>query len=157
MVNPPIGLGYLASFMEEHSYKVYILDLALRNITFDSIVKFLEKKKPILIGITTLTSYYVSMKNLSNNIKKERPNIPIVLGGFHVSSLPLHSLKDCKADFVVLGEGEDTFLDLTRVIESGASDFSSIKVIAFLDENDQLVISESRPLIKSLDLLPMIA
>ena len=69
--NPPIGLGYLASYLENHGFKVQILDLPVINITKDVLIQYIQKKKPILVGITALSPYYSGMKELSLYIKKQ--------------------------------------------------------------------------------------
>ncbi|MBD3188352.1 hypothetical protein GF325_16070, partial [Candidatus Bathyarchaeota archaeon] len=112
MPNPPIGLGYLASYLEREGFKVYIIDLTVRRITEDTLAKFLMKKNPMLIGISALTAYYNGMRDLSHVIKKRMPRVPIALGGVHVSMLPEVSLKECHADFVIEGEGEETLREL---------------------------------------------
>jgi hypothetical protein len=60
------------------------------------------------------------------------------------------------ADFVVIGEGEDTFADLLRVI-SGELDLQpkDIPGLAFLDDNGHLVRTSPRPVIRHIDDLPL--
>ncbi|MHA1792805.1 MAG: B12-binding domain-containing radical SAM protein, partial [Promethearchaeota archaeon] len=153
-VNPPLGLGYLASYLMKNGFKVFILDLALYKITLETLSKFISHKQPILIGITALTSYYSEMKKLSLFLKEKFPGIPIVLGGVHVSSLPMESIKECNADFVVVGEGEQTLLELANAISRKSSDFSTIKGI-YYKKDDKIVVNEPRGYIKDLDSLPM--
>ncbi|NMC06699.1 MAG: B12-binding domain-containing radical SAM protein, partial [Candidatus Lokiarchaeota archaeon] len=151
--NPPIGLGYLAAILDHNGYHVDIIDLTVRHITRDTLVAFINKKRPIFIGLTSLTAYYESMKRLSLFLRSTLPSMPIVIGGVHPSSLPEHALVECHADFVVIGEGEATILELTRYLESGGGDPSGIDGIAYKKDGN-VVKTKPRELIKNLDTIP---
>ncbi|MHA1682725.1 MAG: B12-binding domain-containing radical SAM protein [Promethearchaeota archaeon] len=152
MPNPPIGLGYLSSYLERHGYKCYILDLSILNIEEETLFQFIERKGPLLIGISALTAYYPSLVKLSRNLKSRFPNIPVVLGGVHPSSLPELSLKESKADFTVIGEGELTLLELAQCIDK-RGDFGKIDGLAYLVD-ERLVTTNRRELIRDLDSIP---
>ncbi|MHA1891382.1 MAG: B12-binding domain-containing radical SAM protein, partial [Promethearchaeota archaeon] len=151
--NPPIGLGYLAAVLEKNGFNAIILDLAIRNISQKTLIKFIKKKKPLLIGISALTVYYEKMKEMSSFLKKEVKNIPIVLGGVHATALPRITIKECNADFLVVGEGEETIVELASKIKEGAKDFSGVKGIVYR-AGDEIITTPARPLIKNLDELP---
>jgi anaerobic magnesium-protoporphyrin IX monomethyl ester cyclase len=152
--NPPIGLGYLASSLEKAGFRVYILDLAIYNITDQTLVDFVKRKAPILIGISSLSAYYMAMKHISRTIKLACPEIPIVLGGIHVSSLPEASLNESSADFVVIGEGERTIIELANCIDKKNLNYADIKGIAYKEGAD-FVITQPRELVEDLDSLPI--
>ena len=72
----------------------------------------------------------------------------------HVSALPEESLLKFKdIDIAVIGEGEETIAELLPVIKDKGS-LSSVKGIAFRN-NEKVVFTESRPLIKDLDTIPL--
>jgi anaerobic magnesium-protoporphyrin IX monomethyl ester cyclase len=150
--NPPLGLGYLAASLEKKGMKVFIIDLTIRNITDNTLIQFIKKKEPLLVGLAALTPYYLNMKEIAKIIKKELPAIPIVLGGIHPSILPKESLNECDADYVVIGEGEQTLLELSLILkESG--DVSHVTGIAF-KRGREIIINPPRTLIDDLDTLP---
>ena len=60
--------------------------------------------------------------------------IPIILGGVHVTALPELSLRECRAEFAVLGEGELTILELMNTWDDKEKR-KKIKGIAYI-END---------------------
>jgi len=153
-VNPPIGLGYLAAFLERAGYHVDVLDLANRQIPMDTLVAFIKRRNPILVGISALTAYYMRMKELSRSLRATLKELVLVLGGVHPSSLPKNAMLECDANFIVIGEGEQTLLELTRAIETGESNFSRIKGIAY--RQDGIVKTTApRELIEDIDSLPM--
>jgi len=105
---------------------------------------------PDVIGITALSSYYNEMRILARILHPLK--IPIILGGVHVSALPELSLRECGADFVVIGEGELTTLELMEKWQDlEAKDH--IKGISYL-ENSRFQLNPARELIPNLDELP---
>ncbi|NMC06467.1 MAG: radical SAM protein [Candidatus Lokiarchaeota archaeon] len=152
-VNPPIGLGYLASSLEKAGFTTHVIDLSLKNVREDTIQAFLAKKQPLLVGITALTSYYKGMKDLSIFIKERFPNLPVVLGGVHASSLPEECLVECHADFVVRGEGEVTVVELAMELLRPNPDFSKVDGIAFRVDGST-TFTPDRALITNLDDIP---
>ncbi|MHA1649172.1 MAG: B12-binding domain-containing radical SAM protein, partial [Candidatus Helarchaeota archaeon] len=150
MPNPPIGLGYLASVLRTHGHKVDIIDCAIMKESYTQIRSQIQAMNPDVLGITALSPYYNEMRILTRIL---RPlNIPILLGGVHVSALPELSLRECKADFVVRGEGEYTLLELMDkwFDEEGKK---KIKGIAYL-ENNKFIKNPLRKLISNLDEIP---
>ncbi|MCK5074258.1 MAG: B12-binding domain-containing radical SAM protein [Bacteriovoracaceae bacterium] len=74
--------------------------------SFPDIVSDLKTLKPDLIGISSSFSpYYEEVLTLASQIKNKM-NIPIILGGAHVSACPELMLKNENVDFVIVGEGE---------------------------------------------------
>ncbi len=70
--NPPIGLGYLASFLEKHNHKVIIIDCKVRNLSNEEVFDLIKKYKPDLVGLTALTAYYEDVRELTKFIHKKR-------------------------------------------------------------------------------------
>lgn len=151
--NPPLGLGYLASYLEANGFRVDILDLTIVNATTATLIQLFKKNEPLLVGLTALTPFYLKMKELSLEIKKQIPEIRVVLGGVHASALPRETIDECNADFVVIGEGEETLLDLARKIKD-QGDLSGVDGIAYRKGND-IVVNKQRELIPDLNTLPM--
>ena len=152
-VNPPIGLGYIASCLEDAGFTAYIVDLSLRDVPLDVICAFLERKQPVLVGISALTAYYTGMKTISLYIKDRLPRMRVVLGGVHASSLPSECLVECRADFIVRGEGEGTMVELAKEMLKSDPDPSKIDGLAFL-ASGKLVMTQERSLIQDLDTIP---
>ena len=76
------------------------------------------------------------------------PEIITVMGGPHPSALPEQVLQNKEIDFVVMGEGEYSFRDLLRGIET--SDFSKLDGIAYKQNGKVNVIAKSK-FIENLD------
>ena len=152
----PLNLCYLAAYgRQEHPDAQFnILDAEANDLCLEEVLSKTNKFKPDLIGITTTTSVFNSIIGLCKLLKESLPNIPIVLGGPHVSALPESSLSETGADFVVIGEGEITFAELIAALKSNRKDFASIDGLAFLDQNHNVWRTQPRQLIEDLDVLP---
>jgi anaerobic magnesium-protoporphyrin IX monomethyl ester cyclase len=151
--NPPLGLGYLASYLESKGFRVDILDLTILHVSTATLIQLFKKNTPLLVGLTALTPFYLNMKELSLEIKKQIPDIPVVLGGVHASALPRESLDECNADFVVIGEGEETLLELARKVKEHG-DLADVAGIAY-KRGREFIVNKPRELISDLDSLPM--
>jgi anaerobic magnesium-protoporphyrin IX monomethyl ester cyclase len=87
-------------------------------------------------------------------VKSVDRNIVTVVDGQHPSARPLDCLAHLNIDFVVMGEPEQTIVELVGVLERGDMQIlKSIRGIAFAN-NQEKVITPPRPLIEDLDSLP---
>jgi radical SAM superfamily enzyme YgiQ (UPF0313 family) len=86
---------------------------------FEEIGKEVAHEKPDLVGISSLFSpYHREALACAREIKK-RLNVPILMGGSHVSAAPLSVISDPSVDFIIRGEGERPFVEFLRAWEVG--------------------------------------
>lgn len=72
--------------------------------------------QPDVVGIAALfTPYYREALDVASHIKK-RLNVPIVMGGSHVSAVPESVLAQPCVDYVIRGEGERPLVELLRCL-----------------------------------------
>jgi uncharacterized radical SAM superfamily protein len=84
--------------------------------SFDRIAEEVQRENPDLIGISSLFSpYHREAAACAREIRK-RLNSPIVMGGPHVSAMPLAVLGDPNVDFIVCGEGERPFVEFLKAL-----------------------------------------
>jgi radical SAM superfamily enzyme YgiQ (UPF0313 family) len=87
--------------------------------SFEEIAKDVAHEKPDLVGISSLFSpYHREALACAREIKK-RLNIPVLMGGSHVSAAPLSVLNDSSVDFIIRGEGERPFVEFLKAWEAG--------------------------------------
>lgn len=110
--------------------------------------------KPDVIGITFMSTKIGSVKNIVEISKRIFPHIPVILGGAHPSVLYKSALQQTKADFVVIGEGENTFAELVNEFHNGGSNFDKIEGLVFQTSNGKIIRTPPRSLIADLDSLP---
>ncbi len=155
-ITPPLNLMYLASSLEKEDYKVKIVDDDLEQKGYENLSKQAEKLNPQLIGVTATTSTIKSALKYLDHIKKVLPDSLTVIGGPHTTFMPYETLKDTEnLDVVVIGEGEETMVDLTNLTTQNHENIDEVKGIVYRDLKDgKLKTTQNRPLIKDLDKLP---
>lgn len=112
IVTPPLGLGYLSSYLKMHGIKTFIIDALRENLDLPKVLKRIMELNPDAVGITCLTSFYREVVLLSRELKKNK--ITTIIGGHHPTFLPYRTLLESQADFVVCGEGEIPLLTLIK-------------------------------------------
>ncbi|MBU1854805.1 MAG: B12-binding domain-containing radical SAM protein, partial [Nanoarchaeota archaeon] len=109
--NPPLNLLYLASSLRD-KHDVWILDLDALKYDSNQVKNRLIKENPDVIGITCTTLSYNNMVKTCHIIKQHLKKTILVIGGVHVTVKPKESLKETKADYAIVGEGEISFSKL---------------------------------------------
>lgn len=151
---PPQPLIYLGAVLREKGYSVEIIDANAIGWSSKQVVDYVLDKCPICVGVTSPTMLISTAELIFKNIKERNANITTVVGGPHVSAIPLETMQRyADIDIGVAGEGEITIIELMRYLKESKGDLSSIKGIIFR-ENGQLNITEKRPFIENLDSLP---
>ena len=155
-ITPPLNLMYLASSLEEKSYSVKIIDDDLLQKGYENVSKQAEKLNPQLVGVTATTSTIKSALKYLELIKNILPESLTVIGGPHTTFMPYETLKNSdNLDVVVIGEGEETMVDLADHATQNIEDINDVNGIVYRDLKDgNLRTTEKRPLIKDLDKLP---
>jgi len=131
---PHLGLAYLAAVSERRGDEVVIFDADVED---RSVQDFIQEFKPHLVGITANTPQVKQAWRTARAIK-EIHDVPIVLGGPHVSVLPEESCEKPYVDIVVRGEGEDAWIDISNRLESFLKDQPSFSTQAFLHPENEI-------------------
>jgi radical SAM superfamily enzyme YgiQ (UPF0313 family) len=145
LITPPLGLGYLASYLEKYGHEVRIIDALNLSLSNEKIIS--SCKESGLIGIYCLSDFYLETKDLVRRLKLE--NLRVVVGGPHASALPQETLEDTGADFIVIGEGEQTLLELANALEHGRN---TKDIPGLLSQEDSAL--KKRDFISDLDSIP---
>ncbi len=145
----PLGCLAIASAVQEAGHTVKLLN---RAISSEDIRPVLDEFKPDFIGCSLLTGMAVKDSVYASREAKKR-GITVVWGGPFVSSMPEIVLQlDC-IDYLSLGEGESTWLEMLEKAENG-EDFSSIKGLAYMRDG-KFVKTEDREFLDLTKLAPL--
>ncbi len=152
----PLGVYYVASVLKENQYDVEILNWYNINKTPHKIREVLEGKKPDVIGFSILHANRWGGIEIAGIAKQIDPRVTIVFGGIGATFLWKHFLTRFREiDFVVIGEGEFTFLNLIKYLESDRSQaIETINGIAFRQDGQAIRTREAEA-IGCLDDLPV--
>jgi anaerobic magnesium-protoporphyrin IX monomethyl ester cyclase len=113
-VRPPAGLGYLAQALREAGIECSAEDMRSRG-SVRVLLKIIRNLQPDLIGVSLVSFEYLRTYELIHSIKTHYPEIPIIVGGPHVSVLGQAVLEECPAiDFGILYEGERSLVQLCQ-------------------------------------------
>jgi len=115
---PPIGLGYLAGYLLKHRRdEIEVIDARRLRLKPEAVTQRLMAMKPDLVGISALSFEAKEAEELARKFKKALPSVTIVLGGPYPSSVYESALDEDAIDFAVVGEGEQTFLELINALD----------------------------------------
>lgn len=106
-VMPPLNMAYLASVAERLGHEVRLVDCELENISPQQLVAICNEFKPNLLGTTATTPTFHYAVEYAEELKKNF-NIPIVLGGSHITVLKEKALLPC-FDYGFVGEAEKSW------------------------------------------------
>lgn len=151
---PPLGLAMVAAVLKKKGYSVKILDLPALGFFENSLPTIIQQEKPDVVGITAMTPTINSAVSVAKKVKESDSNIIVVLGGAHATILPEETLQNVpEIDIIVRGEGEQTTLELVRVLEENPSSINRVLGVTYR-EGARIESNPSRPLILDLDALP---
>jgi len=144
---PPLGLLYIGSALESQGHEVELLDLRFEG-NKDNLKNLVQSADAV--GISVLTDYCNSAKNIAELVKEKDPDIPVIIGGPHCIFSQKSSLLDIPhADIGVIGEGELTVLDIAKFLE-GNKKLADINGICYKEDN-AIKFSKPSEAIKDLD------
>jgi radical SAM superfamily enzyme YgiQ (UPF0313 family) len=143
----PNGCDYLASYVSHQ--------LPDTEAFVEYKLNSLLAKKPDIIGLSSFSRTYSYARELAAAIR-EHTDAPVIIGGHHISALP--ETLDKNMDVGVIGEGENTLIDLIGLYRAGnfnEEKLAGVPGIIFRKSSGEFVRTPSRQLINNLDILPI--
>ncbi len=118
-----IGLTTIGSYIQAHSsHRAAILDFAFHRLNWQQkLLSQIETFQPDMIGMYISTPFFPSARRVAREIKRIRPDLPILAGGHHASLAPDEVMSDTDFDLLIIGEGEVATLRLLDVMTAGES------------------------------------
>jgi len=146
MLFPPLGLLYLTSILIKEGHSPKIIDCNL----LDDVELVKEIKDSELVGIYVSADVHVEALRIAELSK--RYGKTVVFGGPQASALPCELLNCLDVDIIVVGEGEETLIELVDSIGNNKS-LKDVNGIAFRSCG-KVVLTERRDFITDLDRIP---
>ncbi len=142
---PPLGLAYIASYLEKNNIKVKILDMPLQRLTTENLRFILSKNSFSIYGISSSIFSLPSCIEIARSIKEINPYATIVVGGPATSSFSAEIIFQYGEhfDIVVRGEGEEVMLKLCNALaEKPSLDLENINNISY--KKDKRIFTNGR-------------
>ncbi len=149
----PLGILYIAAVLEQAGHEVAVIDAAAQLLNVESTTREVEAFQPELIGIGSFTVTFETCKKLATALKASMPDVPIVLGSYHVTLVPEEAMANPQFDVGVVGEGEGTMLDLVEHYQ-GNKALDDIPGLVLRQDDGNIRFTAKRKKVRDLDSLP---
>jgi radical SAM superfamily enzyme YgiQ (UPF0313 family) len=127
---PNGALTSLAANVDPH-HRVAVADLILAQSSVRATVeRLVSEQQPDVVGLSVMTFQRKTALAIARIVRTLRPAVRIVAGGYDPSLAPGAYENATDVDFLVRGEGEQTFCALLRAIEAGGP-FTTIPGLSF--------------------------
>jgi anaerobic magnesium-protoporphyrin IX monomethyl ester cyclase len=168
--NPPLGLAYVAAALREAGYLHQVIDATgealdavspypdradfmVQGLTVDEIVRRIDPDTDV-VGLSCMFStLWPLTSRVAQAVREKFPDVLLVLGGEHGTAVPEHVLNTSPIDVVVLGEGEETFVELLRA-RAARRPLAEVQGIAFR-EGGRVVSTGLSPRRRDVDAIPL--
>lgn len=151
----PLGLAYLSACLKQANHAVDVLNL---NHYEASQLNLIEHKMTmnnysyVLTG--GLSAHYKQLKGIVDDVLISDPNAIVVTGGGAMTATPKLMYNYVRPDYMVLGEGEITIVELIEELNNGGENLRYVKGIGYLNRSGELIITSPREPNMDLDSLP---
>jgi radical SAM superfamily enzyme YgiQ (UPF0313 family) len=148
MAFPPIGIETLAPVIREHGHEVRMFDTCHPEMKAEHISRAVTDEKPDIIALSFLsTTSYPATQRMTQCLKNDFPDKPIILGGVFATMNAKNILADCPyVDFIGVGEGEELLPDFLRNIDD------PVKVNGLVwRSGNKIIENPARPLLQDLN------
>ncbi|MBM4047068.1 MAG: radical SAM protein, partial [Planctomycetes bacterium] len=164
---PSQGVCSLAAVARKAGYETEIVDATMEGLSNERAAEEILSRRPKYVGLSALTATIHDAAAIARLIKERSSQKPVfsektgfsagevitIVGGVHVTAVAEETMRLFPHfDLGVLGEGEETILELLACLDSG-SDLRAVKGL-ILRDGDRLVRTAPRPFIRDLDTLP---
>lgn len=139
---PPLGLLSLASSIREAGFMPVVIDGAITPDFHDVLAK--EVADTFAFGVSVLTGPMINDAiAVSQMVRRVRPQLPIIYGGWHPTLLTGQTLREDFVDIVVRHQGEKTLTEILRRQSAGAG--LDLLDGCWFKRNGNIVVNQDRP------------
>ncbi|MBF0494283.1 MAG: radical SAM protein [Candidatus Omnitrophica bacterium] len=150
-----LGISYISACLETDGFECKIFDADFKSWSESTLVSEVLKYDPGVIGFTAMTHDIMMAAAIARDLKAQL-NIPVIIGGCHVTALPSRTLEEFPVfDYGIYGEGERTMSELMKLLSGHEHGLENIKGLVFRDAG-RVTVNPPRPVLteKEIDELP---
>ena len=164
--SPPLGLAFIASSLVRAGHQVTVIDaiaekpdqyipfegdIVSNGLSAEEIINAIPEGTEVLGLSIMFTNNWLNDRKLIDAIGERLPQIKIIAGGEHITGLPDVCMSQTKhLDVCVLGEGEDTAVELIRAFENRLS-LHNVEGIVFRDIDGNIIRTTRRKRIRDIE------
>ena len=151
----PMGILYVSAYVKRSGVaNVFTLNLNhVEDTEYDVLERYIRENDIDFMGIGGLSGEYSDLARIVSYVKAIDSNVVVQVGGGIMTADPEVTMKAMPdVDFGIVGEGEQTSVELIEALASGG-DLSLVDGLIYR-ENGQLKITGRRTEIYDLDSLP---
>lgn len=129
----PIGACYVASYTQRSGHEVNVISPVSSKISIEEMLE----DDPDLIAFSAMTFNYPLVQQAASRIKTVKPDIIIIIGGYHATCVPVKVSIEKQFDYVITREADQTLSDLINFL---AGKRSPLKVRGIVYQNGRRII-----------------
>ena len=152
---PPLGILYISAYLQNQGIenKVFDTTFSSKDELKDYLLQYLPDYLGIYVNLMTKLNVLEIIKFIKS--REELSHTKIILGGPDIRYNAENFLRH-GADYLVIGEGEESFYQLIKTVDKGKSiEVKDVHGICFNDENGKPFFTAERNLIREIDELPI--
>jgi anaerobic magnesium-protoporphyrin IX monomethyl ester cyclase len=146
-----LGIGLLSAVLKQAGFATDLIHIS-QPIEKAEFIKQLKKTNADIYAFSTTTPMFNFVREWAGWIKQDNPAKLIVVGGAHAILNPEKIFKTLAVDFVCIGEGEYSLLELCEALNRNQP-VTNIPGI-WCRQGDKIIKTPQRLLITDLDQLP---
>lgn len=152
----PLGLGIIAAVLRSHGYKVEILDINGLGLNKKEVEVEVKERSFDIVGMPVFIGDLQYIRWFTEVVSRHKPGASIILGGPLVTTAPVTIMRYMvTADVAVIGEGEETTIDLLEALRKG-EDLKKVRGIVYKDKTSgELHFTTPKIPVYDLDAVPL--
>lgn len=150
----PVGLGYIATAMKHAGFSFDLLDIDAYRYSDEEVERRIRRRKYDVVCMGCIVTGYRIVRDLAAVVRHHHPRALIVAGNTVASSVTETLLGRTEVDVAVLGEGDETIVDILRTMEK-EGDLEDVPGIC-LRKDGRIRRTSARPPIRDISILPFI-
>ncbi len=158
-IEPPLWAAIVAGFLRANDFNVELLDSEVEGLTYEETAAAVRNLNPLLaVVMVSGSNPSASTMNMTGAgqivrlIKNESKQIATAMAGLHPSALPRRTMEEEQIDFLIQGEGFQTFPQLITSLKCGLQRFDIPGL--WYREGGKIIANNPAIIVKDLDIIP---
>jgi len=148
----PLGILYVSAYLERKGFSNEVFDTTFSSM--QEIQKYLLEFNPEVVAIYVNLMTKLNVLEIIKFIKLNLHQTKIILGGPEIR-YNANDFLNFGADYLVIGEGEETSLELIIALNDKRYDeIKNISGLGLKNQNNEIVFTAEREKLKEIDSLP---